>query len=80
MLTNSFGTNYVFDEHEDFEQYSSFEIPSEIISRYSYPASLVNQNEIPIELYYQRTNLKLIMILTSMEVLVNMTRKQYRPR
>ena len=49
MLMNSSDTNHVVNEHEDFEQYGSFAIPSEM-SFYSYPASLVNQNEIPIEL------------------------------
>ena len=37
----------------------------------SYPKSLVNQNEIPIEF---------IMSLTSMKMLTNMAHLQYRPR
>ena len=50
MLTSSSGTNYVLNEHEDVDQYGSFAIPSEIIPYQSYPESLVNQNEIIIEL------------------------------
>ena len=30
-LTSSTGTNYVPDKHEDFDQYDSFAIPSEMI-------------------------------------------------
>ena len=37
MLTSSCGTNYVPHEHEHVDQYG-------------YPESLVNQNEIPIDL------------------------------
>ena len=50
MLMVSSSTNYVLNEHEDFDQYDSFAIPSKIMPCYSYPASLVNQNEIPIDL------------------------------
>ena len=50
MLTSSSGTNYVPNEHEDIDQYGSFTIPSEIMPCQSYPESLVNQNDIPIEL------------------------------
>ena len=50
MLTSSSSTNYVLNEHEDVDQYESFAIPSEIMLYQSYPESLVNQNEIPIEL------------------------------
>ena len=50
MLTSSSGTNYVPNEHEDIDQYGSFTIPSKITSCSSYPESLVNQNEIPVEL------------------------------
>ena len=50
VLTSSSGTNYVPNEHEDIDQYGSFTIPSEIMQRWSYPESLVNQNDIPIEL------------------------------
>ena len=44
MLTNSYGTNCVFNGHEDFGQYGSLAIASEIMPCYSYPANLVNQN------------------------------------
>ena len=50
MLTSSSGTNYVLNEHEDVDQYGSFSIPSELVLYQSTPESLVNQNEIPVEL------------------------------
>ena len=52
MLKNSSGTNYVPNEHEDADQYDSYAIPSKIMPYQNYPKSLVNQNEIPIELSY----------------------------
>ena len=42
-------SDYVPNEHEDVDQYGSFTIPSKIMPCKSYPESLVNQNEIPIE-------------------------------
>ena len=50
MLTSSSGTNYVPNEHEDIDQYGSFSIPFELVLYQSHPESLVNQNEILIEL------------------------------
>ena len=50
MLTSSSGTNYVPNEHEGVDQYGSYAIPSKIMPCQSYPESLVNQNEIPVEL------------------------------
>ena len=50
MLTSLSGTNYVPKEHEDIDQYDSFTIPSQIMPCSSYPESLVDQNDIPIEL------------------------------
>ena len=50
MLMSSYGTNYVPKEHEDVDQYDSYAIPSKIMACSSYPESLMNQNEIPIEL------------------------------
>ena len=50
VLTSSTGTNYVPNEHEDFDQYGTFAIPSELVLYQSHPESLVNQNEILIEL------------------------------
>ena len=47
---SSSGTNYVLNEHEDVDQYDSYAIPSKIMPCWSYPESLVNQNEIPVEL------------------------------
>ena len=49
-LTSSSGINYVPNEHEDIDQYGSFTIPSKIMPYLDYPQSLVNQNEIPVEL------------------------------
>ena len=50
VLTSSSGTNYVLNEHEGVHQYASFSIPSELVLYQSHPESLVNQNEIPVEL------------------------------
>ena len=50
VLTSSSGTNYVPNEHEDIDQYGSFTIPFESVLYQSHPESLVNQNEILIEL------------------------------
>ena len=50
VLTSSSGTIYVPNKHEDFDQYGSFTIPSKIMSCESYPETLVNKNEIPVEL------------------------------
>ena len=50
MLTTSSGTNYVVNEHENVNQYGSLAIPSEIMLYQSHHESLVNQNEILIEL------------------------------
>ena len=50
MLMSSSGTNYAFNERQDVERCGSFAIPSEIMLYQSHPESLVNQNEILIEL------------------------------
>ena len=50
MLKRSSGTIYVPNEHEGVDQYGSFSIPSEFVLYQSHPESLVNQNEILIEL------------------------------
>ena len=50
VLTSSSGTNYVPNEHEGVDQYGSFSIPSESVLYQSHTESLVNQNEILIEL------------------------------
>ena len=47
---NSFDTNYILNDNKDLGQYDQNAIPSQIIPFYSYPASLMNQNETPIEL------------------------------
>ena len=50
MLTSSSGANYVPNEHEDIDQYGSFSILSELVLYQSHPESLVNENEISVEL------------------------------
>ena len=50
VLTRSSGTNYVLNKDEGVDQYGSFSIPSELVRYQSHPDSLVNQNEILIEL------------------------------
>ena len=50
VLTSSSGTNYVPNEHESVAQYGLFSVPSELVLYQSHPESLVNQNEILIEL------------------------------
>ena len=49
MLMTSLGTNYLLIEHEDVNQYGSIAIPSNITPHQSYPESLVDQNELPID-------------------------------
>ena len=51
VLTSSTGTNYVPNEPEDDDQYDSYAIPSKIMLYESHPESLVNQNEIPVDLW-----------------------------
>ena len=50
VLTSSSGTNDVPNEHEGVDHDGSFSIPSELVLYQSHPESLVNQNEILIEL------------------------------
>ena len=50
MITSSSGTNHVPNEHEGVDQYGSFATSSESVLYESHPESLVNQNEILIEL------------------------------
>ena len=50
MLTNSSGTSYVPNEHEDVDQYGSFALPLDLMLHQTHPESLMNQNEIRIEL------------------------------
>ena len=60
---SSSDTKYVPNKHEDADQYDSYGIPSKIMPFQSCPKSLVNQNEIPIELLCQRAPLAQIMYL-----------------
>ena len=50
VFTSSSGTNYVPNEHEGVDQYCSFSTPSELVLYQSHLESLVNWNEILIEL------------------------------
>ena len=51
MLTSSSSTNYAPNEHEDVNQYDPSIMSSNSKKPYqSYPESLVNQNEIPVDL------------------------------
>ena len=50
VLTSSSGTNHVPNEHEGVDKYGSFALPSHLMLHQSHPESLVNQNEILIEL------------------------------
>ena len=54
-----------------------FAIPSEEMSCFSYLASWVNQNEILVDLLCQQSYLAVIMSLTSMKILTNMSHLQY---
>ena len=58
-------------------KYGPYAIPSEVMPCYSHPASLVNQNEIPIDLLCLRAHLALIMSLISMKMLTNIAHLQY---
>ena len=76
MLTSSSRTQYVLNSHDDVDQNDLYAIPSKIIPCQSYPESLVNENEIPIELLLTSssdTNIS----LTSMKVSTNMAHLHY---
>ena len=51
MLTSSSGTNHIPNEHEYVDQYDPYVIPFEIMPWLSYPVSMVNKNEIPVDLF-----------------------------
>ena len=80
MLTSSSDTNYVPNKHENVDQYDPYAIPSAIMPRWSYPESLVDQNEIPVDLSRQRAHLALITSFTSMTILTNMAHLQHHLR
>ena len=61
MFTSSSDSNYIQDEHDDFDQFDPYKMISKIMPFYSYPASLVNKNEIPVDLSYLRAHLAVIM-------------------
>ena len=66
--------------YEYFDQYGSFEISSQIMPCYSNPASLGNQNEIPLEFSCEQSDLGQIRSLMSMRILTNIAQIQYYPR
>ena len=45
-------TNYILNNNENIGQFYENAIPSKIMTCYSYPVRLMNQNEIPIKLTY----------------------------
>ena len=49
MLTSYSGNNHVLSKHGDLGQYHPYVKSSEMISCYGFPASLINQQSIPIE-------------------------------
>ena len=71
---SSTGTNYVFNKHEDLDQYGPYAIPSEKMTCYSYPASLMNSFDWVIML---KAHVALIMSLTSVKIWINMAHMQY---
>ena len=80
VLMSSSGINYVPNEHEGVDQYGSFSTLSELVLHQSHPESLVNQNEILIELLCLQAHPVLTMSLTSMKMLPNMNHMQHHPR
>ena len=69
-------TNHVLNEHLNFSQHDAYAIPSAIILWYSYSASFKNQTETLIDLLHWLTDLTLIIFLTIMKILANMTNMQ----
>ena len=64
-LMNSFDNNDILNDYKNLGQYDQNARPSQIMTCYNSPASLVNQNEIPVDLSCLRTHMALIMSLTS---------------
>ena len=73
-------TDCFIGEHEDFNQYVLYAISSTIMSWYNYPASVVNQNVILIELSCWRAHMALMLPLINIEILANMAHMEYHPR
>ena len=46
---NSLDTNHILNDNKNLGQYDQNAIPPKIMPYYSYPASLVYQNEIPVD-------------------------------
>ena len=77
---SSSDTNYVLNEQEDIDQYDPYVITPELMLLYSYHASLVNQNAVPVELSCYQAHLALIMPLTCMKIFTYMAQMQYHLR
>ena len=50
MLKSSSATSYVPNEHEYVDKYDPYPILSELTPYQSYPESVLNHNEIPVDL------------------------------
>ena len=79
VFPSSRDTNHVLNEHKNFQQYRPYAMPSELMPCYSYLASLVNQNAIPVELSCEWAHLALIVSLKSMKILTNMAHMKSYP-
>ena len=65
---------------KDLGHYDLYAMPSQTMACYSYPACLINPNEIIIELPCQRIHLARIMSFMSIKMLSNMAYMQYHLR
>ena len=79
MLTNSTATNWVTNEREDVEKYRSFSIPSKKIDIKAILKVEWIKVEFVLSYCVERSHLALIMSLTSIKMLTNMTHMQYHP-
>ena len=52
---NSFNDNYILNDNKNLDQYDQNATTSKIMPSWSYPVSLVYQNEIPIGLVHKWT-------------------------
>ena len=77
---NSFDTNDTINYNKNLGQYDKNAILAQIMTCHGYPASLMNQNEIHIELTCQRAHLAQIMSLMSMKMLANVAHMRYHLR
>ena len=73
MLKSAFGTDHAISEHKYIDQCDPSTIPSELMPCFIYSAHLVSWNAISIALFCYPPHLALVMSLTSMKILTNMT-------